>query len=132
MRMEYFLRSAKSLAEFPLDYLHGLRELEKNMSEHGHFPAALLLCLGVLPIPSASDSYLVLAWSELKTASSKINGAVFSKKAIKYISDIIVAANTAIDRRARELWVDPEQLSECKSCVFRGMFTIRTLFVSTQ
>lgn len=132
MRMEYFLRSAKSLTEFPLDYLDGLRELGKNMSEHGRLPAALFLCLGVLPIPGASDSYLVLAWSELKTASSRTDGAAVLKKAISYISHIITAANTAIDQKAQELWVDPEQLSECKSCVFRGMFTVLTLFISAQ
>lgn len=129
MRMEYFLRSAKSLTEFPLDYLRGLRDLGKDISKHRHLPAALLLCLGVLPIPGASDSYLVLEWSELNTASSKTDGAAVLEKAISYISGIIAVANTAIDQRARELWVDPEQLSKCKSCVFRGMFTVWPPFI---
>lgn len=128
MRMEHFLRSAKSLTDFPLEYLHGLRELGKNMAESGKLPESLLLCLGVLPIPGASDSYLALAWPELKmssTISRRIDGAGVVRRAMTYVSDIIRTASKAIDQRARELWVDPEQLSKCKLCASRGMFALR-------
>lgn len=135
MRMKYFLRSVKSFTEFPLEYLNGLRELVHNMSQHEHempFPTSLLLCLGVLPVPGAHDSYLILSWSELDMihmSTRKINGPAVLSRIIAYVSSVIGTATQAIGQRAQELWVDPEELSKCECCVFRGMFMSRVLFV---
>lgn len=133
MRMKYFLRSVKSFTEFPLEYLNGLRKLAHNMSQYEHempFPTSLLLCLGVLPIPGVNDSYLILSWSELDMvpmSTRKINGAAVLSRVTTYISGVIGTASQAIGHRARELWVGPEELSKCESCVFRGMFISRVL-----
>lgn len=135
MRMKYFLRSVKSFTEFPLEYLNGLRELVHNISQHEHempFPTSLLLCLGVLPIPGAHDSYLILSWSELDRihmSTRRINGSAVLSRVIAYVSGVIRTATQAIGQRARELWVDSKELLKCESCVFRGMFMSRVLFV---
>lgn len=133
MRMEYFIRSVQSLTDFPLEYLHGLVDIRKRLSEHEYgmpLPPSLLVCYGVIPIPGARDSYLVLAWSKLEIGpnrSRRINGDRLSRSAIAYTAEIIGNAMKSIEQRARELWVGPEDILRCKSCVFRGRSTVRAL-----
>lgn len=133
MRIEYFLRSVLSLTDFPLEYLHGFVDISKRLSEHENgmpLPRSLLVCYGVIPIPGARDSYLVLGWSKLEIGpnrSRRINGNGVSRSAIAYTTKIIANAMKSIEQRARELWVDPEVILRCKSCVFRGRSTVRAL-----
>lgn len=65
----------------------------------------------------------------ISTSNRRVNGAEVLSRVIALVSGIIETASQAIDQRARELWVDPEQLSKCKSCVFRGMFIFQALLV---
>lgn len=123
--MKYFLRSVNNLIDLPLEYLRGLDEIVKNASQPGAFlPKSVLLCLGILPMPGETNSYVILAWSDLPVgpkSSRSIDANGVLKKSIAYISSQISTATSAINQKAEELWLDPQDVWKCKACVYRGL-----------
>lgn len=120
------MRSVKSLIDLPLEYLRGLDEIAKNASQYRlSLPKSVLLCLGILPIPGETNSYVILAWSDLPVgpkSSRIIDGDGVLKKSTAYISSQISTAISAINQKAQELWLDPLDAWQCKACVYRGLF----------
>lgn len=124
MKIEYFLKSGEDFVDLPLEYVCGLAEIAKSLSQDMGIPKPVLLCLGVLPIPDESNSYMVLSWSNLPMDAESprtIDYKNIMKKITTYISKQIVNARSAIDRKARVLWEKFSKMLKCDACLIRGL-----------